>query len=127
MCKESILELTRQVDRPCPGNGKVNLNAEGAMFSSASNLRSIVNETGAVILDISANRMVNLNATGGYVWDKLRQGKGIIEVAQELSRESHRDIDEVERDVREFVDQLISKRLLCNERPAEPDLLEGGR
>jgi hypothetical protein len=97
------------------------------MFSSASNLRSIVDENGAVILDISANRMVNLNVTGGYVWDKLRQGKSIIEVAQELSRESHREIDEIERDVREFVDQLISKRLLRNELPAEPDFLEGGR
>ena len=97
------------------------------MFSSASNLRSIIDETGAVILDISTNRMVTLNATGGYIWDRLRQGKTIIEVAQELSCESNQEIAEVERDVRDFVGELMSKCLLRDECTAKQDPLEGRR
>jgi hypothetical protein len=84
------------------------------MSSPSSHLRSIVNEHGAVILDIPGNQMVTLNSTGGYVWDKLQQGKTIDEVVRELSVESNTDPVDVERDVHAFVEQLMSKHLLHN-------------
>lgn len=84
------------------------------MSSPSSHLRSIVNEDGAVILDIPGNQMVTLNSTGGYVWDKLQQGKTIDEVVRELSIESNTDPVDVERDVHAFVEQLMSKHLLHN-------------
>jgi len=84
------------------------------MSSPSSHLRSIVNEDGAVILDIPGNQIVTLNSIGGYVWDKLQQGKTIDEVVRELSVESNTDPVEVERDVHSFVEHLISKQLLHN-------------
>jgi hypothetical protein len=84
------------------------------MSSSSSHLRSIVNVDGAVILDIPRNQMVTLNSTGGYVWDKLQQGKTLDEVVRELSIESNTDPLDVERDVHAFVEQLMSKHLLHN-------------
>jgi len=84
------------------------------MFSPCSHLRSVVNEDGAVILDIPGNRMVTLNSTGGYVWAKIQQGKSVDEVVRELSIESNTDPMDVERDVRAFVEQLMAKHLLHN-------------
>ena len=82
------------------------------MISVTPNLRSIVDHDGAVILDISRNSMTTLNSTGGYVWDKLQQGKAVDEVVRELSIESNTDPVEVARDVHAFVEQLMSKHLL---------------
>jgi hypothetical protein len=38
------------------------------MVSQAPNLKAIVNEDGAVILDIEHDLMSTLNPTGAYVW-----------------------------------------------------------
>jgi hypothetical protein len=85
------------------------------MSSHFSRLRSIVNEDGAVILDIPRDQMVTLNATGAYVWDKLQQGKTVDEVVRELSIDTSTDPADVERDVHAFVEELMSKHLLHNQ------------
>jgi predicted acyltransferase (DUF342 family) len=82
------------------------------MLSIPPHLRSIVNQDGAVILDIPRDQMVTLNSTGGYIWDKLQQGKTVDEVIQDLSTESDTDPLIVERDVQAFLEQLTSKHLL---------------
>ncbi|WP_353072019.1 PqqD family protein [Tunturiibacter gelidiferens] len=82
------------------------------MSSFASHLRFIVNQDGAVILDIPRNQMVTLNATGGYIWDKLQRGKAVEEIVRELSMETNTDPHIVERDVDAFLEQLMSKHLL---------------
>ncbi len=82
------------------------------MLSIPPHLRSIVNQDGAVILDIPRDQMVTLNSIGGYIWDKLQQGKTIHEVIQDLSAECKTDPLIVERDVQAFLEQLTSKRLL---------------
>jgi hypothetical protein len=97
------------------------------MSSIDSSLRSIVNEDGAVILDITANRMLILNTTGGYIWERLQQGKSISEIAYELGKESGREPCELERDVHDFVGQLVSKSLLCGEGASRQERLEGRR
>jgi hypothetical protein len=56
--------------------------------------------------------MLTLNATGGYVWNKLQQGEMIDDIIRELAQETLTDVAIVERDVRDFLDQLKAKRLV---------------
>jgi hypothetical protein len=82
------------------------------MSSTNPHLRSIVNEDGAVILDIPRNQMVTLNSTGGYIWNKLQQGESAEQIVRELSAESKTDPLVVEQDVHAFLEQLMAKHLL---------------
>jgi hypothetical protein len=82
------------------------------MPAPAAHLRSIIDHDGAVILDIEHDAMLTLNSTGGYVWEKLKQGKLIDEIISELARETNTDPSTVDRDVHAFIDELKSKHLL---------------
>ena len=78
----------------------------------ATHLRSIVDHDGAVILDFKRDAMLTLNSTGGYVWERLRQGKLVDEIVRELASETCADHAMVDRDVQAFLDELKSKHLL---------------
>ena len=82
------------------------------MPSIPPHLRSIVNQDGAVILDIPRDQMVTLNSTGGYIWEKLQQGKTVDEVISDFSAESNTDRLIVEKDVHAFLGELMAKHLL---------------
>ena len=82
------------------------------MLAPAAHLRSIIDHDGAVILDIEHDAMLTLNSTGGYVWEKLKQGKLIDEIVCELASETGMDRATVELDVQAFVEQLLAKQLL---------------
>jgi hypothetical protein len=82
------------------------------MVTVAPHIRSIVDCDGAVILDIPRDTMLTLNSTGAYVWEKLKQGKLIDEIVSELASETGADPVAVDLDVRTFLDELKSKRLL---------------
>jgi hypothetical protein len=81
------------------------------MPAPATYLRSIIDHDGAVILDIERDAMLTLNSTGGYVWDKLKQGKLIDEIVRDLASETGTDPAMVDRDVRDFINELKSKHL----------------
>jgi hypothetical protein len=82
------------------------------MITVAPHIRSIVDHDGAVILDFERDAMLTLNSTGGYVWEKLRQGKLMDEIISELASETGADRGAVECDVRAFLDDLKSRHLL---------------
>jgi hypothetical protein len=82
------------------------------MVSPKSNLRAIVNSDGAVILDIEHNLISTLNPTGAYVWQGLQRGESLETISSDLARETGEESTLVERDVREFVEDLKQKRLL---------------
>ena len=82
------------------------------MVTTPTHLRSIVDHDGAVILDIDHDLMLTLNSTGAYVWARLQQGRLMDEIVADLASESGADIATVNRDVRAFMEQLMSKRLL---------------
>jgi hypothetical protein len=82
------------------------------MVAVAPHLRSVVDHDGAVILDIERDAMLTLNSTGGYVWERLRQGKLIDEIICELAAETAADPIAVDRDVRAVLEDLKSKHLL---------------
>ena len=82
------------------------------MQTTAPHLRSVVDQDGAVILDIEHDTMLTLNSTGGYIWQRLQQGKLIDEIVSELARDTGADLAAVDRDVHVFLEQLKSKHLL---------------
>lgn len=82
------------------------------MLVPTPHLRSIIDHDGAVILDVERNSMLTLNATGGYVWEKLQQGKSIEDIVRELAAEALAETAVVERDIREFLEDLKSKHLV---------------
>jgi len=91
------------------------------MQTTATHLRSVVDQDGAVILDIKHDTMLTLNSTGGYIWQRLQQGKLVDEIVCELSRDTGVDLAVVDRDVHNFLEQLKAKHLLTEaerDRPA---------
>jgi hypothetical protein len=67
------------------------------MLSTPSHIRSVVDQDGAVILDVKQDAMITLNATGGHIWDKLQAGKTPDEIVTALSQETGQDPTIVER------------------------------
>jgi hypothetical protein len=79
-----------------------------------SELRSLVTAEGAMILDIAADEMTTLNATGGYVWARLREGKTIEEIVADLANDTGQEAAAIARDVHEFVEQLVERHLVSS-------------
>lgn len=82
------------------------------MISQTTHLKAIVNEDGAVILDIEHDAMSTLNPTGAYVWQALQRGGTIETITANLASETGEDPLLVEPDVREFVTELQQKQLM---------------
>jgi Coenzyme PQQ synthesis protein D (PqqD) len=75
-------------------------------------LQSVVDQDGAVILDIERGRISTLNPTGAFVWQGLQRGESLESIIANLARETGEPSLMVERDVREFLEDLKQKRLL---------------
>ena len=82
------------------------------MVSQTPTLKAIVNEDGAVILDIERDSMSTLNPTGAYVWQGLQRGETIETIIANLARDTGEDHLLVERDLRQFVAELQQKQLM---------------
>jgi hypothetical protein len=82
------------------------------MIAVKSNLRSIVDHDGAVILDISRNSMTMLDAIGAYVWNRLGNGLSLDAIVAELARDTGADQERVAKDLDEFMEQLKARHLL---------------
>src|SRR4029077_9085870 len=88
------------------------------MLTPVPHVRSVVDQDGTVILDIRHDTMLTLNATGGYIWERLEQGKLIDEIIRDLSRDTGTDIVLIEHEVHEFLEQLKAKHLLVEAAPS---------
>ena len=80
--------------------------------SPGKHLRSVIDNSGAAILDIARNAMITLNDTGGFVWQRLQQKKSVDEIASELATQTGTDVALAEHDIREFLEQLKTRNLL---------------
>lgn len=81
------------------------------MVSPTPNLRAIVNDDGAVILDIEHDSISTLNPTGAYVWQGLQRGESLESIIANLARDTGEEALLVDRDVRDFVEDLNRKHL----------------
>jgi hypothetical protein len=83
-----------------------------SMLSVAPELRSRVTPAGAVILNISADEVITLNSTGGYIWALLQEGQSIDRIAASLATTTGHDPAIIAKDVREFMDQISMHGLI---------------
>lgn len=82
------------------------------MVSPPAHLRSIVDQDGAVILDIKRDRFFSTNPVGAYIWTRLLKGEGFEEITKALAEETGTDISVVTTDVADFMAELKCKHLL---------------
>jgi len=75
-------------------------------------LSTVVNQDGAAVLDASRNQITTLNSTGGFIWDRLQQGRTVEQVIDDLAIESNTDPLIVKGDVIAFLEQLKADDLL---------------
>jgi Coenzyme PQQ synthesis protein D (PqqD) len=75
-------------------------------------LRTVIDRDGGVILDIERGLISTLNPTGAYVWNGMQRGDSLETITVNLVRETGEEALIVERDVREFVEDLKQKSLL---------------
>ena len=55
------------------------------------------------------------NHVGARIWERITSGQSVAAVTAGLSEEYGLDADTAGRDVERFVDELLDKRLLCEE------------
>jgi hypothetical protein len=79
--------------------------------NTTTHIRSVVDEDGAVILDVELNSIVRLNSTGGFIWEGMQAGKSVRQIALELAIATKTEIETVERDIREFIENLKATRI----------------
>ena len=82
------------------------------MSSLLSHLSTVVNQDGAAVLDVSRKQITTRNSTGGFIWERLQQGRTVEQVIQDLTIECNTDPVVVERGVHAFLEQLKSQHLL---------------
>jgi coenzyme PQQ synthesis protein D (PqqD) len=82
------------------------------MSEIAARIRSTVDRDGAAILDIERNRLITLNTTGGFVWERLTRGESVGMIVQELAETTKTDPHVVADDVRAFINQLAEDGLI---------------
>jgi hypothetical protein len=82
------------------------------MLSTPTNLRTIANQDGAAILDVSSNQITTLNSTGSFIWTRLQEGSTVQEIVHQIASTSDAEITLVEREVNAFVDDLRAHSLL---------------
>lgn len=80
--------------------------------SQPSHLRSIVDQDGAVILDLDHGEFFSLNPVAHSIWTRLQAGEMPDAIALALARETGADLDRVLADMNEFLLDLKSKHLI---------------
>jgi coenzyme PQQ synthesis protein D (PqqD) len=66
----------------------------------------------AVILDLSSGLYFGLNEIGTRIWTLIGEGRSVADIVQILSHEYEADALNIERDVRELADALLSRNLI---------------
>jgi hypothetical protein len=82
------------------------------MRFSENALRSVINVDGAMVLDIDHDRIVSLNCTGGFVWERLQKRVPIDQIIRDLANETGAALHTVDADVRAFLEELKANNLL---------------
>ena len=82
------------------------------MHRIPSQIRSVVDHDGAVILDIPGGTITTLDSIGAYVWERLQRGMQVDAIVRELVHDTGADESVVATDVEEFMEQLKSRHLV---------------
>jgi hypothetical protein len=66
----------------------------------------------SVLLHLKTRRYFSLNETGTLIWQQLRQGKEVDEIAALLEQQYELDTAEALKHVKTFLDRLVQDGLL---------------
>lgn len=66
----------------------------------------------SVLLHLKTRRYFSLNETGTFIWQQIRQGKDVDEIAALLEQTYALDADEALQHVKTFLDRLVQDGLL---------------
>jgi hypothetical protein len=72
-----------------------------------------MNADGAAILDVESGEISNLNGTGAYIWSELTNGRDATDIVAGFAQRTGKNAQDVEDDVRAFLDSLRQNGLLA--------------
>jgi hypothetical protein len=91
-----------------------------SVIKVAEGVRETVNQDGAVLLDIEQGLCFSLNPVGTRIWEMIKDGRSVDEIADTLEEEFRLPRAQMLTDVSDFVTQLNNMRLVGN-RPSPAD------
>jgi hypothetical protein len=83
------------------------------MLMVGKHVRSVTDKDGTTILDLRSNQVLGLHGAGSFIWDGLKHGNSPAEIVKGLIESTGASRELVERDVRKFVNHLMSKGMIC--------------
>ncbi len=86
----------------------------------AKGVRETVNQDGAVLLDIEQGLCFSLNPVGTRIWEMIKDGRSVDEIADALEEEFRLPRTLLLTDISDFVNQLENMRLVGNQ-PSHSD------
>jgi hypothetical protein len=82
------------------------------MAHDKTQLRTIVNQDGAAVLDTQRGTISTLNTIGAYIWQALGRGEREEEIVEELARETGESPEVIRQDVNDFIAALHLQKIL---------------
>jgi hypothetical protein len=86
----------------------------------AKGVRETVNQDGAVLLDIEQGLCFSLNPVGTRIWEMIKDGRSVDEIADALEEEFRLPRTQLLTDISDFVNQLENMQLVGNQ-PSHSD------
>lgn len=82
------------------------------MYEVGSHVRSVSDTDGMTILDLESNKILALNSTGAFIWERLQRNNSFQEIVEDLAVATGADKREIDNDTREFIQDLVQRGLL---------------
>lgn len=86
---------------------------------------SVVNDDGAVLLDLDRGLLFSLNPIAAVIWQQLSEHRSVEEISRYLVERCGAPLDRVEADVAAFIRELSQQRLVA--ATPEPSVESTGR
>jgi hypothetical protein len=78
----------------------------------SAHVRSVIDDDGAVVLDLKHGRYFSLNGVGAEVWRQLEAGATIANIEAGLRRDYDTEADGLRRDLAAFLERLTRAELI---------------
>ncbi len=82
------------------------------LFEIEPHVRSMIDEDGAVLLDLRAGKYYSLNGVAAQIWIKAEEGLAEVEILEHLSEVFQVESETLRRDLQGFVAGLARKGLI---------------
>ena len=110
----------RQPERRPVKEKQLSEQVNNSAIKVAKGVRETVNQDGAVLLDIEQGLCFSLNPVGTRIWEMIKDGRSVDEIADALEEEFRLPRTQLLMDVSDFLKQLENMRLVGNQSsPAE--------